>query len=304
MYSHVVFTGGGLAGLSYLGIIRYFQEYGLHKNVHEVAGTSIGSLFACLFAMNVPAGDVETYTKYFFKQEENITYPLIEPAISLLDTYGLDDGERMVKPLRHFIKELYGWADDIVTIRDFVKKTGINIVICATNLETRRATYFNIDNTPDVNIYDAVKASMAVPLLVRPIEINGTMYVDGGITDNMPIKGCKINKPNTAFILSAACMIDKDIMPDNIVNYIGVLLQTVMNNTCDTNQLANICTDYDILELDKPPIPFLKVKTYDDATVRIDITDEHIDMAVVHGYMNVYEFMKNKEKRKQLAGSN
>lgn len=297
MYSHVVFTGGGLTGLSYVGVVRYLQEHGLHRHVHEVAGTSMGSLFACLFAMNVLAGDIEDYIKHFFRQEENISYPLIGPVMTLLNTYGLDDGERMVRPLRHFMKQRYGWTDDVVTIRDFVKKTGVEVVICAASLSSRGPVYFNIDETPDVNIYDAVKASMAVPIMVRPVDIKGTLYVDGGISDNLPIKGCKITKPNTVLVVITSTIVEKETVPSNFVNYVGILAQTMLNNTCDVAQLGSMCTDYDLLLLDNAPIAFLRFKTYDDVTIKIDITDEDVDAAVVHGYTKAYEFMKNKEKK-------
>lgn len=294
MYSHLVFTGGGLSGISYLGVIRYMQEMGMHHHIHEVAGTSIGALFACLFAMDVTAGEVEEYIKEFMKQEDNITFPVLDSLMSFLNTYGLDDGSRLVKPVKHFLKEKHNWTEDKISFRDFAKKTGKNLVICATNVHRRASTYFSVNTTPDVSVYDALQASMTVPFLMRPVIIEDEMYVDGGMCDNMPVNGFKNARMNSLLVLETGLNFQKDQLPDNITNYISILCQILLKNNMPLAEMIKCKTNtYHHLLLDETPIPFLNIETAPDDVFRIVVTEDDIDAAIAYGYTKIYEFLRD-----------
>lgn len=299
MFTHVVFTGGGLAGLSYIGVIRYMQENGLHKNLHEVAGTSIGAFFACILAMNVLAGELEDYLKGFFKQEENITFQVINSFMTILETYGIDDGKNLVKPIRHFVAKRYGWTDDVITIREFVKKTGVNIVICATSVIRQAPTYFNVDSTPDVSLYDALQASMSIPILMRPVVINGDLYTDGGVCDNMAVKGFRFTNKCEVLVVELGPIVPKGTKPDSFLQYVTNIVQIALNNTMHAENSNTDSIRYLRLVLDKSPVPFLNLQAYDDGTLRIQLEHSDIDNAIAYGYTKMYEFVqefKNKKK--------
>jgi len=296
MYSHIVFTGGGLSGLSYLGIIRYLQENDYHKYVHEVSGSSIGAFVACLFAMNIMPDEIESYLKAFFKEDENISFSMLDSIMSITDTYGLDSGKRMIKPIKHFMKKKYGWTEETINFRDFVKKTGVNIVICATNIDTRMPVYFNVDNTPDVCIFDAIQASMSVPIMMAPVNINGEKYIDGGITDNNPVAGFRKSGQNRILIVVASPIIPFDLKPDNFISYISVVIQVMISNSFNIEKLKHMCTSYEAVMLDKTPLPFVKLDTYDDGTIKIEVTDDDIDNSIAYGYTTMYNFIKKKKE--------
>jgi NTE family protein len=56
------------------------------------------------------------------------------------------------------------------------------LYLAATNINKGEITYFN-----DGLIIDKVLASAAIPVLFEPVEINGDLYVDGGVLDNFPV---------------------------------------------------------------------------------------------------------------------
>lgn len=291
MYSHLVFTGGGLSGIAYLGVIRYMQELGIHRNIHEVAGTSIGALFACLFAMDIMAGEIEEYLKGFMADEENTTFSVVQSFMSFLDTYGLDDGSRLTKPVRHFVQKR--WKKDTITFREFAQKTGKNLVICATNIHSRSCAYFSVDTTPDVCLYDALQASMTLPFLMKPVVIGEEMYVDGGLCDNMPINGFKNPRINSLLIVETATVIKKDVVPDNIMNYISILCQILFSNNKPPWELIKQKTNtYHHLHLDGVPISFLKIEATRDGVLRVVISEDDIDAGVAYGYTRMYELLK------------
>jgi NTE family protein len=295
-----VFSGGGLAGLSYLGVIRYMQENDFIKDIHEVSGTSIGAFFACLFAMNIMPDELETYLKEFFKKDENITFPLLTSLITIMDTYGIDNGEKMILPIKYFIKKKYEWDKETITIREFVKKTGINIVICAVNVNKRKVVYFSVDTTPDVCLYDAIQASMSVPMMMRPVMINEDFYVDGGICDNCPISGFRKSGRNNVLIMELPAILPEKMEINDFFSFLSIVVQTMITNTSNPEKLKYLCSSYDILKLNETPIPFLPIETCKDGTIKIKITDDDIDQAIGYGYTKMYELVKEKEREKEL----
>lgn len=224
---------------------------------------------------------------------------MLDSIMSITDTYGLDNGKRMIKPIKHFMKKKYGWTEETINFRDFVKKTGVNIVICATNIDTRMPVYFNVDNTPDVCIFDAIQASMSVPIMMAPVNINGEKYIDGGITDNNPVAGFRKSGQNRILIVVASPIIPFDLKPDNFISYISIVLQVMINNSFNIEKLKHMCTSYEAVMLDKTPLPFVKLDTYDDGTIKIEVTDDDIDNSIAYGYTTMYNFIKkNKEEIK------
>ena len=56
-YKNLVFKGGGVRGIAYLGALKYFYENGLMRSVERVAGTSAGAITATVLALNFPDFD-------------------------------------------------------------------------------------------------------------------------------------------------------------------------------------------------------------------------------------------------------
>ena len=268
------------------------QENCLHKSVHEVAGTSVGSMFAVLFAMGILAGELEEYFKDFFQQEENTTLSILPSVMTILDRFGLDSGDRLIRPIQHFVKKKYGITDPVLTFRDLAKKTGINTIICSSNIHTRKPVYFSTDTTPDVSIYDALRASMSVPIIMEPVHISGELYVDGAVCDNMPVAGFNTLGQGMMLVVDASQAVSIDTLPDTFMNYISIMIQMMIDTRNNQNQLQELCPKHDILLLDKCPIPFMKLEPFDDGNMRIVLTEEDIDNAVVYGYTKAYESMR------------
>lgn len=302
MYSHLIFTGGGLSGITYIGVIRYLQERGLHKHIHEVAGSSIGAFFAALFAMNIMAGEMEDYFKDFFQQEENITLPLFHGLSSLLDTFGIDNGKRLIKPVRDLFCKKYDWKKDKITFRDFVKKTGINLVICATNIYKRCGVYFNVNDTPDICILDAIQASMTIPFIVQPMMIEGEMYVDGSLCDDTPVNGFEHEKINALLMISITSTRNIHSIPTNIIDYTSTIFQIMLSNSkMPSNIIRQKTNVFHNLILQDTPIPFINMEADENGIIYIRVSRDDIDNAVAFGYSRMYEYIKEKQRELEEA---
>jgi predicted acylesterase/phospholipase RssA len=146
-------SGGGLCGLAYIGALRFLQIEGFDKTIHHVAGSSIGALFATIFAARISLTDVERKLRTMLCDDGHLMEFAYPDMLSVLANLGVDDGHTFLAFLRPELDKL--------TFVDLVKRTGVHLVICATHVETMRTTYFSVDTTPNVLVYDALRASMA-----------------------------------------------------------------------------------------------------------------------------------------------
>lgn len=180
-FTHLIMGGGGFMGTVYIGALSYlYQEPELIKNIKTVIGTSVGSVFATAFVLDIPMIEIETYFKYIFNEETKLYDINIVNFLNIFETYGLDDGKRCFTHIIDHVKQM--------TFLDIAKKTGKDLIICATNAHNMKATYFSVNTTPNVLVLDAVNASCAIPILMKPVKIGDTYYVDGSITDDLPIQ--------------------------------------------------------------------------------------------------------------------
>jgi NTE family protein len=74
----------------------------------------------------------------------------------------------------------------VVRLGDFGRDGRPSLKIVSANLTTRRLHLFSADRTPETPVADAVAASICLPVVFQPIELDGEMHVDGGIVSNLP----------------------------------------------------------------------------------------------------------------------
>ena len=69
---HLVLSGGGLLGISYIGLLRYLEESNIVGNLKSISGSSAGSLFGCLIALRYTSKEIEIIVKTIkFKEYVN-----------------------------------------------------------------------------------------------------------------------------------------------------------------------------------------------------------------------------------------
>ncbi len=156
----LVLGGGGSRGFAHLGAIKALEEKGIKPDI--ISGTSAGAVVGSLIADGHKPDEIfnELSSKKFFYYT-NFNY--------------LKKGVLNLNKFEEILNEMYSVknAEDLQ----------IPFYACATNLNDRKAEYFNKGKLTDI-----VVASASIPILIKPFEINGTSYADGGIIDNLPIK--------------------------------------------------------------------------------------------------------------------
>lgn len=156
-------SGGSAWGIAHVGAIAALHKHGIKFDC--IAGTSAGSVVAAPLAFGVPIEKIEEAAKKLeWKQIARFAYSRL--------------GFRSNASLANVIKGLVGDAD--------IKDAKIPLAIVATNIEKGEKKIFR-----EGNVALVVCASSAIPGYFAPIEIDGVLYVDGGISENLPLSPLK-----------------------------------------------------------------------------------------------------------------
>jgi predicted patatin/cPLA2 family phospholipase len=116
-------------------------------------------------------------------------------------------------------------------------KTGKDLIICATNALNMKATYFSVNTTPNVLVIDAVRASCAIPLIIKPVKIGDTYYIDGCITDDLPIKIIPKNIPKDNILIMSLRSCD---LPETKELSLPLLITNILSTIISNPALINI----------------------------------------------------------------
>ena len=174
---------------------------------------------------------------------------------------------------------------DKLTFLDITKRTGVNLVICATHVASMTPVYFSVDTTPNVLVYDALRASIAVPWIMKPVFIGQEAYIDGGITDNIPYSVFETVQPSSVLI----CHVD--LLP-SVQNYMTsgwMYTYKVIEKFVSPCQLIKLLTRFypNVVIFKSPPVPFIPMQFQDDKII-IKLTQKEVEDAIVYGYETIY----------------
>ncbi len=284
-HNYLVFSGGGMAGFIYLGTIRYLQQESYYKDIKNISGSSVGSIFATAFALNIPIDDFERDIKYELKDEENKIFKMNIKFSEDPYHFGFDSGDRFLNTIKPYVKDM--------TFMDLTKNYGKRLVICATQMKTMMPYYFSVDNSPDIKIIDAIQASIAIPMFIRPHKIKDEYYIDGGVTDNIPF-GVFSEALNDDILIIHLFNKNHNIGDNpSLFSYMMSIANSYIINVSLNSLLKKKYKYY--CTYSNYPISFLPFKFIKDG-VKIEIDEEQIDKCVEVGYMETANFLENRNK--------
>ena len=190
----LVLSGGAARGLAHVGVLKALEEQGIR--VDAIAGTSMGAVIGGLYASGYKIDELEKLALDIDWQEalsddpprEDIPFRrkqddrdfLVRQKLSFRDdgSLGLPLGVIQGQNLSLLLESLLAHSSDI---RDF-DKLPIPFRAVATDIVNGDKVVFRKGHLPQV-----IRASMSIPAVFAPVEINGQLLVDGGMVDNIPV---------------------------------------------------------------------------------------------------------------------
>ena len=186
-------SGGGARGIAHIGVLKVLEE--LRVPVHCVTGTSMGSIVGGAYASGRQPADLERvvlatdwdmiFTDRPPREEISIRRKQDDYKTLFAFEFGLKDSGLVLPKgiIAGVTIEAYFRAltDPAVGVTSF-QQLPIPFEAVATDIETGEAVVLNRGS-----VAQAMRASMAVPGAMSPVEIDGRLLVDGGIANNLPI---------------------------------------------------------------------------------------------------------------------
>lgn len=157
----LVLSSGGPRGFAYIGAIEELEKRGY--NITSIAGTSIGSLIGGIYA----AGKLAEIKDWLFSLDAWKVFTLMDISIS---TNHLVKGDKVIEAMKEIVPE--------VNIED------LRIPYCAvaSDLFTGEEIIFDKGE-----LFRAIRASISIPSLFRPVKYGTRTLIDGGIVNTMPL---------------------------------------------------------------------------------------------------------------------
>ena len=225
-------SGGGIKGIAHVGAIKALEEEGVQFTY--VSGTSSGSIIATLYACGFTTDEMyEIFTKYA-KSIRYIDFENIKRFFKNIFTGkgiridGLNSGTKIKKIVNEVcIKK---GISNIKEIKIPILIPAVDIYtdeLCVFSNNTNKNIKSEIKYINDIDIGTAVQASCSYPGIFSPCPFKNQLFVDGGITENLPWKETK--KAGANKVLS---IVFEDKEPKNCCNNIFEIINKSFSLLC------------------------------------------------------------------------
>lgn len=170
-----------------------------------------------------------------------IEYPIFY-GDNLIEDWGVFSGCEAFRFLQGVISSKRLPAN--VTFSQHFAATNIKLVVAGTNLETRTSFYFSKDSTPDFPVALAVRISMSLPIIFKPVVFRTAfagapagVWVDGGVKDNLPMRVFEADAPGALDRTFAVRLSQETTTVNGFMDYTNALLNTMMVGLNSTSGL-------------------------------------------------------------------
>jgi NTE family protein len=198
----LVLSGGGARGLAHIGVIKELENQGL--TVSSIAGTSMGSMIGGIYALN----QLEVFEDWILSLNPTEMLRQIDFAFG---KPGLIEADKVLNTIKGFI------ADHPI------EKLPLPYAAVAVDLVQKEEVVFTSGS-----LYDAIRASIAIPNVITPVNVNNKILVDGGVMNNIPVN--HIKRTSNDFVIAVNVNAHVPINPT----------WTSTNNPSGSNHLSEI----------------------------------------------------------------
>lgn len=202
----LVLSGGGAKGAAHIGVLKYIEEAGIP--IDYIAGTSMGSIVGGMYALGYTSdeildiisdldwnrlisNEVDRKKISFTRKQESNTQSLIIPF-----SINTNEEELQSRSFRNSLPNGIVSGDNLINLFNSLA-VGYSDSIPFNELPTPFICIATNLINGDADILDrgiftkSLRASMAIPVLFDPVNINSTPYVDGGLVCNFPAEQCR-----------------------------------------------------------------------------------------------------------------
>ncbi|WP_327439983.1 patatin-like phospholipase family protein [Pseudomonas donghuensis] len=270
----LVLSGGAARGLAHIGVLKALEEQGI--KVDAIAGTSMGAVVGGLYASGYKVEELEKLALGIdwqqalsdapprkdvpFRRKQDDRDFLVKQKLSFRDdgSLGLPLGVIQGQNLALLLESMLAHTSDT---RDF-DKLPIPFRAVATDIASGEKVVFRRGHLPQV-----IRASMSIPAVFAPVELDGRLLVDGGMVDNIPLDVAREMGVDVAIVVDIGTPLRSRKQLATVVDVLNQSI-TLMTRRNSEEQLAALHRD-DILI--QPPLSSFGVTDFGRAQDMIDV---------------------------------
>jgi NTE family protein len=218
---NLVFAGGGVKGLAYVGALEVLKDQGILDSIENVAGASAGGLTALAVALGATIEEIKDLLRVDFTEFEDGGFAATG---RMLHSFGMHPGDRIKSWIGKFIASKLGnFNATFADLHQKVISQGSSPIrkfkelhVMAANLSQKRGEVLSFYTKPRLPLVVAIRITVSYPIFFVPqtfrknednefvydtnnqliSDNDGDMYVDGGLANNFPVRLFDIDYPN------------------------------------------------------------------------------------------------------------
>jgi NTE family protein len=152
---------GGARGTAHIGVIRELTKQGFE--ICSIAGTSMGALVGGIYA----AGKLNEYEAWLCSLSKLDMFNLVDFTLS---TKGIIKADRVLKEIQKFIPD------------QKIEDLPVKFAAVATDIQNGKEEVIT-----EGSLFDAIRSSISIPMVITPVQKNETLFVDGGVLNPVPV---------------------------------------------------------------------------------------------------------------------
>ena len=161
----LVLSGGGARGIAHIGVIEELENQGFE--IKSISGTSMGALVGGIYA----TGKMQEYKNWMYTLNKLEVFNLVDFNFGI---QGFVKGDRVFKKMKEFIPDRN------------IEDLKIPYAAVASDIINNKEVVFTKGS-----VYNAIRASIAIPTVFTPVKTDEGLLVDGGVVNNIPVNRVK-----------------------------------------------------------------------------------------------------------------
>lgn len=235
-------SGGAAHGFAHIGVLKYLEELGIE--IDYITGTSMGSVIGGLYALGFDTKSIKHIASR------------LDWDVIMSNSIPLNEVAPIEKPFHGKIPLSILWKGSAFKLpQGLIRGQKLDLVISHVYCPAHEVTDFDDFHIPfrcvgvdiedgSVDLFDkgylgnSIRASMAIPTVFPPKELNDRLYVDGGLIRNFPVQEVKDLGAN--YTIGVYVGSEKETRED-LVSMLDILRQaTSMSSILDSEKQAEL----------------------------------------------------------------
>lgn len=202
----LVLGAGSARGLAHIGVLQVLKENDI--NFDFIVGSSMGAMIGSLYASGI---DIYMLEKMADKMNNSILFDVRVPR------YGFIAGKRITAFM------------DLLNKKKFFEELDLPLLVVATDLISGQRVI--IDQGP---VTEAVRASISIPGVFKPVRKDDMVLVDGAVTDRLPIEVARQYGADNVVAVDVTFGIEKKVVINNVLDVILTSLDIMQKQQFDS----------------------------------------------------------------------